>query len=163
MKPHAPESRPLSESLVSSTGGDIDATISCRTRSQLPLVPDIIQQATLRRVSAQSFQLDLLLNPNNISFNPGVAPQLCVTSPDGAVYLPTLSENVPGAPQVVPLSGRVIFSFSVANPNLRTLFGFRLKFEEQRIQPRKVVVQAFIPPGFSASTGAVSLSPVSAP
>ncbi|XXF77081.1 hypothetical protein P2318_29105 [Myxococcaceae bacterium GXIMD 01537] len=127
-------------------GGDVDEQVACRTRSQLPLVPGIIAAGSLTMVGPRTLQLDLLLNTNNVSFQPGTAPQLCVTSKDGAVYLPAQSQNVAGEPGLLQLTGRVIFSFNVTDPRQRTFFGFRLKFEEQRIQPRKVVAIANINP-----------------
>lgn len=120
-----------------------EVKIACRTGSALPAEPDIVSGKVLTQLSFRTAALDLRLGPK-VSFNPGIAPQGCVISPDDAQLLPARYVNLLGASRVAQLPGRVLFQVDLQDTNRPGVLAFRLKFEEQRIQPKRAVILATI-------------------
>jgi hypothetical protein len=120
-----------------------EAKITCRTGSALPAEPDIVSGKILTPLSSRSAAVDLRLGPK-VTFNPGQAPQACVISADDAQLLPARYVNLLGALRVVQLPGRIVFQVDLQDTNRTGVLAFRLKFEEQRTQPKRAVILATI-------------------
>lgn len=120
-----------------------EAKITCRTGSALAAEPDIISAKYLTVQGSRTAVLDLRLG-SKVSFNPGVAPQLCVISPDDAQLLPGRYVNLAGAIRVAQLPGRLLFQVDLQDGQQPGTLAFRLKFEEQRVQPKRAVILATV-------------------
>ncbi len=120
-----------------------EAKITCRTGSDLPAEPDLVSSKTLAQLNFRSASLDLRFGPK-VSFNPGIAPQLCAISADDAQLLPARYVNLLGATRVAQVQGRAVFQVDLQDTNKPGVLAFRLKFEEQRTQPKRAVILATI-------------------
>lgn len=133
---------------------DPEANITCRTKSTLALVPDIISEVPpLLVVDGQTLEVDLTLNANHV-FKPGNAPPSCASSVDDIVWVRELSQNLfqVDFPAKVELAAgnrlRARIKFERFGVNI--VFAFRLKYREGPAPaPRpakKVVILATIMP-----------------
>jgi hypothetical protein len=132
---------------------DPELRITCRTKSALAAVPDIISQVfPLLVVDGQTLEVNFILNANH-RFNPGLAPQSCTASIDDITWLPTRSMNLfqvdfPAKTELAAqnqLRARLKFQ----RFGIPIVFAFRLKYREGPATPRqvkKVVLLATIMP-----------------
>jgi hypothetical protein len=120
-----------------------EVAIACRTRSALPAEPDLISGKTLTVFDSRRGALDVTLG-SKVTFNPGSAPQLCPISRDEVVLLPERSVNLAGAVLVAQLPGRLVFNLDAQDGERPVTLAFRLKFEEQRTQPKRAVLLATV-------------------
>ncbi|MCP3143705.1 hypothetical protein [Pyxidicoccus xibeiensis] len=120
-----------------------EVAIACRTKSLLPAEPDIVASKIFTQLSFRTAVIDLRLGPK-VTFNPGLTPQACAISADDAQLLPARYVNLLGATRVVQLPGRLLFQLDVQDTNRPGTLAFRLKFEEQRIQPKRAVILATV-------------------
>ncbi|WP_163998518.1 hypothetical protein [Pyxidicoccus caerfyrddinensis] len=120
-----------------------EAKITCRTGSALPAEPDIISSKILTVQGTRTALLDLRLG-SKVTFNPGAAPQLCTISPDDAQLLPGRYVNLANATRVAQFPGRLLFQLDFQDGQRPGTLAFRLKFEEQRIQPKRAVILATV-------------------
>lgn len=147
--------REAAQALVSQPwDADPELNIGCRTKTTLPVEPDIIsakEEAILIFFDdfKSGLEINLRLNPTLV-FKPGEAPSTCPTSVDDIVWLPGRSTNL-----VEVLFPR---KFELAQGNLLRaqlkfkqlgdiVFAFRLKYREGPAAPRaakKVVILATI-------------------
>ncbi|MFP2928756.1 hypothetical protein ACLESO_26880 [Pyxidicoccus sp. 3LG] len=120
-----------------------EVRITCRTGSQLPAEPDIVSNKILTVTGVRTAVIDLRLG-SKVTFNPGAAPQLCSISPDDAQLLPARYVNLLNATRVVQFPGRILFQLDFQDGQRPATLAFRLKFEEQRIQPKRAVILATV-------------------
>lgn len=133
---------------------DDEIQITCRTRSALQAVPDIISQADrLLLIDGQTLELNFTLNQNH-RFIPGDAPRTCEASIDDITWLPSRSENLFAVEfpfkgelaQQNKLRARVKFE----RLGQKIVFAFRLKYREGPATPRTarkaVLLATILPP-----------------
>lgn len=132
---------------------DPELRISCRTKTALPAVPDLVSMVfSLLVIDGQTLEVNFILNANH-RFIPGQAPQSCASSIDDIIWLPTRSKNLfqvdfPEKEQLAmqnQLRARLKFE-RFGEP---IVFAFRLKYREGPGAPRKakkVVLLATIMP-----------------
>jgi len=132
---------------------DPELRITCRTKSSLPAVPNIISEvAKLLVIDGQTLEVNFTLNANH-RFVPGQAPQTCTVSVDDITWLPTRSMNLfqvdfPAKAELAAqnkLRARLKFE----RFGMPIVFAFRLKYREGPYAPRqakKVVLLATIMP-----------------
>ncbi|QSQ24725.1 hypothetical protein JY651_07200 [Pyxidicoccus parkwayensis] len=137
------EAREESRGLVTFDDDSEEAKVTCRTGSSLAAEPDIISNKLLTVQGSRTAVLDLRLG-SKVTFNPGVPPQLCSISPDDAQLLPGRYVNLSDAIRVVQLPGRLLFQLDFQDGQRPGTLAFRLKFEEQRIQPKRAVILATV-------------------
>jgi hypothetical protein len=132
---------------------DPELRITCRTKTALPAVPDIMSMVLpLLVIDGQTLELNFVLNANH-RFVPGQAPQTCTQSVDDITWLQARSKNLfqvdfPDKESLAiqnQLRARVKFE-RLGDP---IVFAFRLKYREGPgvpRQPKKVVLLATIMP-----------------
>ncbi|HYD81130.1 MAG TPA: hypothetical protein VEC06_15095 [Paucimonas sp.] len=132
---------------------DPELRITCRTKSALAAVPDIISMVPpLLVIDGQTLEVNFTINANH-RFFPGSAPQSCGVSVDDIQWLPTRSSNLfqvdfPNKAELAVqnmLRARLKFE----RFGIPIVFAFRLKYREGPMTPRqakKVVLLATIMP-----------------
>jgi len=142
-----------SDSLNAQDIDDPELNISCRSKTMLAAVPDIISDvARLLVIDGQTLEVNFGINPNH-RFVPGDAPRTCSASIDDITWLQTRSQNLfqvdfPFKDLLAAQNQlRATLKFNRFGENI--VFAFRLKYREGPQTPRqakKVVLLATIMP-----------------
>lgn len=135
---------------------DPELNITCRTKSALAAVPDIIAQVLpLLAIDGQTLKVNFILNANH-RFAPGQAPQICSVSIDdrsGIIWLQSKSMNLfqvnfPSKAELA-IQNQLRARLKFQRFGVPIVFAFRLKYREGPATPRqakKVVLLATIMP-----------------
>ncbi|MCW7540148.1 hypothetical protein OOT46_20140 [Aquabacterium sp. A7-Y] len=133
---------------------DDELHVSCRTKSKLAAVPDILSTVLpVLVVSGNEIILDFIIHANH-SFRPGEAPRSCPESLDDIGWLPAMSANITGVafPFKVELAAlnklRARVKFERLGQDI--VLAFRLKYREGPDTPRdpkKAAFKVTVPPG----------------
>jgi hypothetical protein len=132
---------------------DPELNITCRTKSALAAVPDIVSQVLpLLVIDGQTLEVNFLLNANH-RFVPGQAPQTCSVSIDDIIWLQGRSMNLfqvdfPSKEQLA-MQNQLRARLKFQRFGVPIVFAFRLKYREGPATPRKakkVVLLATIMP-----------------
>lgn len=133
---------------------DPELNISCRSKTALAAVPNIISEvARLLVIDGQTLEVNFTLNADH-RFVPGDAPASCSTSVDDITWLQTRSENLfqvdfPFKAELAA-QNRLRATLKFNRFGVKSVFAFRLKYREGPGAPRqarKVVLLATIMPG----------------
>jgi hypothetical protein len=139
---------------ASSDVDDPEVQITCRTKSTLPLTPDILSEVDdLSVIDGQTIQVGFTLNPNH-RLVPGQAPSSCPASVDDVLWVSDRSMDLfevdfvdkPGN----AAQNRIVADLKFQRFGVPIVFAFRIKYREGPATPRvpkKVVVLATIMPG----------------
>jgi hypothetical protein len=113
---------------------DPEVQITCRTKSALAVVPNIISEVPpLLVVDGQTLEVNFTLNANHV-FRPGEAPNTCSSSVDDIVWVRELSMNLfqVDFPAKVELAAnnRLRARIKFERFGVPIVFAFRLKYRE---------------------------------